>query len=78
MFNHVYNIAIETEHYRTVYSANCPAGCDSDISTLSSIPAQMTGICTDQCTYKETCEKLFTCIQQYIEIDYYCQGNCNV
>lgn len=73
-------IAIGTDQDRIVYSANCPeiAGCDSDISTLPSIPAQMTGMCTDQCTYKDTCDKLFTCIQQYIEIDYYCRGNCNV
>ena len=77
MSNHLCNIAIGTDQDRIVYSANCPeiAGCDSDIT---SIPAQMTGICTDQCTYKDTCDKLFTCIQQYIEIDYYCRGNCNV
>lgn len=78
MFSHLYNIAIGTDKDRTVYSANCTeieTKCDSDARMQRSIPAQMTIICTDQCTYEDACNKSLSCIHRYIEIDYYCRGN---
>ena len=77
LFDHVDNIIIGNANTGSIYYTKCPKNktqCASDNNQVPFFPAQMTRLCNSSCTYRGRCDKWFTCLHQYVEIDYFCLG----